>query len=133
MKEIKKNLAFNCSCDDLYEYLINAKKLSNIIGGKVSNPGKIKGKFSAYDEYIFGENIELIPGKKIVQTWSCLDYPNGQFSKLTIVFKKKTDKTCEIDFILENVPDELYEDIDMLWNEMYFDPIKDYLEDLMWK
>jgi activator of HSP90 ATPase len=133
MKNIKKTIAFNCSIQDLYDCLINAKKLSKIIGGKVSNPGQIKGKFSAYDDYIFGENVLLSPGKKIVQKWSCQDYPTGQFSNLTIVFKKKTDKTCEIDFSLDNVPDDLYEDIGVLWDEMFFEPIKDYLEDLMWK
>lgn len=133
MKIIKQTVQFNCSADDIYEYLINPKKLSKIVGGKASNSMKTQGKFSAYDDYIFGENIELVPGKKIVQNWSCQDFPDKHFSKVTIIITKKTEKTCEIDFTQENVPDDLYEDISQGWNEFYWEPIKDHLEDLMWK
>jgi activator of HSP90 ATPase len=133
MKIIKQNIQFNCSNIDLYDYLINPKKFSKITGGKVNNTGKIGGKFSLYDDYIFGENKELVPGKKIVQKWSCQDYPDNQFSVITILINKKTEKTCEIDFTQTDVPDDLYEDLNLLWSEFYWDPIKDHLEDLMWK
>ncbi|MEM0465553.1 MAG: SRPBCC domain-containing protein [Candidatus Pacearchaeota archaeon] len=133
MKTIKQTIQFNCSANDFYEYFINPKKLSKIIGGKVVNSMKVPGKFSSYDNYIKGENIELLPGSKIVQNWTCVDFPDKHFSKVTINIKKKTDKSCEIELIQENVPDDLYEDISLLWNEFYWDPIKDYLEDLIWK
>ncbi|MBR9704936.1 hypothetical protein GOV12_05980 [Candidatus Pacearchaeota archaeon] len=133
MKTIKQKVDFNCNCNDLYNYLINPRKLSKIIGGKVTNTQKVGGKFSAYDGYIFGEIIELDPGKKIVLKWACQDFPDKQFSTVNIIFKGKTPKTCEIDFTHDDVPDELFEDLSLGWNEFYWDPIKDYLQDLMWK
>jgi activator of HSP90 ATPase len=133
MKTIKQTIVFNTSCDDLYDMLINPRKLSKIIGGKVTNSMKVLGKFSAYDDYIFGENIEIIPGKKIIQKWACQDFPKNQFSDLKIELKKISDKQTELNLTQENVPDDLFEDLSVGWNEFYWDPIKDYLEDLMWK
>lgn len=133
MKTIKQTVIFNASADDIYEYLINARKLQKIIGGKVSNSGKVGGKFSAYDDYIFGENVELVPGKKIVQKWACEDFPKGHMSDVKIELKKKGDKQTEMIFTQDNIPDELYDDLNEGWKEFYWDPIKDHLEDLMWK
>jgi len=133
MKTIKQTVLFNGSVADIYEYLTNAKKLSKITGSKATNDLKIKGKFSAYDDYIWGTNVELVPGKKIVQKWTCADFPDGHFTDVKIDFNKKGEKQTELIFIQENVPDEFYDDISLGWNEFYWEPIKDYLEELMWK
>lgn len=133
MKTIKQQLTFNTSAPELYEILINPKKLSKIIGGKVSNDQKNGGKFSAYDDYIFGKNVELVPGKKIVQKWSCADFPEGHMTDLTIELKKITDKQTQVTMTQENVPDDFFEDISLGWNEFYWEPIKDWLLDLLWK
>ncbi len=47
--------------------------------------------------------------------------------------KKKSDKQTELIFTQENVPDDFYEDINEGWNQFYWESIKDYIEDLMWK
>ena len=133
MKTIKQTVLFNASVNDIYEYLISAKKLSKITGGKASNTEKIGGKFSAYDDYIFGTNIELVPGKKIIQKWACQDFPDKTFSDLKIELVKKGEKLTELSFTQENVPDELFEDLSEGWNQFYWEPIQDYLEDLLWK
>lgn len=133
MKVIKQTITFNASANDIYEYLVNARKLNQITGGKASNTQKIGGKFSAYDDYIFGTNVELVPGKKIVQKWACDDFPPKTFSDVKIELKVKGPKQTEVVFTQENVPDELFEDLSAGWNEFYWEPIKDYIEDLMWK
>lgn len=133
MKTIKQVILFNCSATDLYDYLINGKKLTKITGGKAANTEKAGGKFSAYDDYISGTNVELVPGKKIVQKWTCADFPDKHFTDVSIELKKKTDKQTELVFTQENVPDDFYDDISEGWNQFYWEPIKDYLEDLMWK
>lgn len=133
MKIIKQTIAFNASASDIYEYLINPKKLFKITGGKATNTQKIGGKFSAWDDYIWGTNVELIPGKKIVQKWACADFPDKHFSDVSFELKAKGPKQTELIFTQANVPDDLYEDLSVGWNEFYWEPIKDYIEDLMWK
>lgn len=133
MKTINQTMMFNASAQDLYDLLVNARKLTKITGGKATNTEKAGGKFSAYDDYIFGTNVELVPGKKIIQKWSCQDFPDKHFTDVTIELKKISEKQTELIFTQANVPDDFYEDISEGWNQFYWEPIKDYLEDLMWK
>lgn len=133
MKTIKQTITFNASVNDIYEYLTNPRKLSKITGAKASNSMKVGGKFSAWDDYIRGTNVELVPGKKIVQKWTCDDFPEGHFSEVVFELKKKTDKQTELVFTQTNIPDDFYEDLNEGWNEFYWQPIKDYIEEIMWK
>lgn len=133
MKTIQQTVLLNANADEVYEMLINPRKLSKITGGKATNSMKEGGKFSAYDDYIKGTNVKLVPGKKIVQNWACDDFPKGQDSLVTIDLVKKGEKQTELVFKHENVPDELFEDLSLGWNEFYWEPMKDHLEDLMWK
>ena len=50
-----------------------------------------------------------------------------------IELKKKGEKQTELEFTQDNVPDDFYDDISAGWHEFYWEPIKDYIEDLMWK
>ncbi len=133
MKTIKQTILFNASAQDIYDLLVNAKKLTKITGGKATNSEKVGGKFTAYDDYISGTNVELVPAKKIVQRWTCQDFPQGHFTDVNIELIKKGEKQTELNFTQENVPDDFYDDISEGWNQFYWEPIKDYLEDLMWK
>jgi activator of HSP90 ATPase len=133
MKTINQTITFNAPPQDIYEYIINGRKLTKITGGKATNTEKVGGKFSAWDDYIQGKNVELVPGKKIVQKWTCADFPEGHMTDVKIELKKKGEKQTELVFTQENVPDDFYDDISAGWHEFYWEPIKDYIEDLMWK
>jgi activator of HSP90 ATPase len=132
MKTINLTILFDGNVDEIYDALINPRTLTKITGGKATNNQKEGGKFSAWDDYIQGNNIILIPGKKIVQKWTCADFPSGHFTEVTIEFKKKSEKQTELIFTQTNVPDDFYEDIKEGWNHFYFEPIQDYLEDKLW-
>ncbi|MFA5856062.1 MAG: SRPBCC domain-containing protein [Candidatus Pacearchaeota archaeon] len=133
MKTLKQTMIFNTGSDELYDILINPRKLGKVTGGKTTNTQKEGGKFSNYDDYIQGTNVTLVPGKKIVQKWTCADFPFNHFTEVTIELKKKGDKQTELVLEQKNIPDEFYEDMTLGWDEFYWEPIKDYLEDLMWK
>lgn len=132
MKTLKQTIVFDGKIEDIYDALINPRTLTKITGGKATNTQKVGGKFSAYDDYIFGTNIELIQGKKIVQKWACADFPDNHFSTVTFDLVKKSEKQTELIFTQDNLPDDLYEDLAVGWNEFYWEPIKDYLEEKLW-
>ena len=43
-------------------------------GGKAKASKKVGAAFSAWDGYIVGKNIELVPGKRIVQSWRTSEF-----------------------------------------------------------
>ncbi len=68
-KPIKQSVTFKASPHAVYEALMDSKKHSAFTGGKASISRVVGGKYTAYDNYVNGKNIELVPDKKIVQSW----------------------------------------------------------------
>src|ERR1035437_8196980 len=69
-KNIVQKLLFkNVKPKALYDLYMNAKKHSAVTGAPAKISAKTGSKFSAHGGYITGENVQLIKGSLIVQTW----------------------------------------------------------------
>ena len=62
-KGIKQTVFIPATPVQVYVAYINAKKHSDFTGGKATCDPKVGGKFTAWDGYIIGKNLELIQGK----------------------------------------------------------------------
>jgi activator of HSP90 ATPase len=123
MKNIKQTATFKASTHEVYEALMDSKKHSEFTGGKAVISRKVGGKFTAYDGYAEGKNIELVPDKKIVQTWRAADWPEGQVSQVTFLIEEVGVKT-RLTFTQTGIPDEQAADIADGWREYYWKPMK---------
>ena len=123
MKQIKQIVVFKATPEEVYDAVVDAKKHSKFSQSKATNNAKVGGKFTAYDNYISGENLKLEKGKKIVQKWTSTDFPKGHYTEVVFEFKKQGDGTKLI-FTQNNVPDENYADIKKGWIEFYWKPMK---------
>ena len=122
-KTLKQKVFFKANPHDVYEALMDSKKHAQFTGAKASISREVGREFTAYDGWILGKNIELIPDKKIVQTWHGIDWPEGHYSTVTFLFKKIKAGT-QLDFTHEGVPEEFYEDIKQGWFDHYWDKMK---------
>jgi activator of HSP90 ATPase len=112
--------------DEVYDAFMDAKKHSAFTGSKATSDPKVGGKFTAWDGYISGKNIELERGKKILQEWSTTDWPDtSPPSKLELTFKNTKGGT-EISMIHSNVPPEQADDLAEGWVEFYWKPLEEY-------
>ncbi|MBI4180700.1 MAG: SRPBCC domain-containing protein [Chloroflexi bacterium] len=126
-KTIRQSVTFKASPHQVYEALMDSKKHSQFTGGKASISRKVGGKFSAFDGYAEGVNLELVPEEKIVQTWRASDWPEGHYSKVTFSLKEVTSGT-RLTFTQSGVPEEQYEDVSQGWQDYYWAPMKQMLE-----
>jgi activator of HSP90 ATPase len=125
-KSIKQIVKFNAPSDVVYSLLMNSKKHSAFSGvpAKISN--KIGGRVSCYGGYIDAINIELSPGKKIIQAWRGSDWKAGDWSLVIYNLKNKGKKT-ELTFEQHGIPDEHVTHIKQGWKDHYWDKMKEYL------
>ena len=77
-KTIRQSVAIRASTHDVYEALMDSRKHAQFTGDKASISRKVGGKFSVFDGYSEGTNLELIQDTKIVQTWRASDWQEGQ-------------------------------------------------------
>ena len=127
MKTIRQTVEFRASPEDVYDALMDSKKHAAFTGAKATVSRKVGGRFSVWDGYAEGKNIELVEGKKIVQSWRAGDWPEGVVSKVTFTFAR-TKKGTRMTFTQTGVPDEHAADIRQGWKDFYWGPMKGLLE-----
>jgi activator of HSP90 ATPase len=128
-KSIKQTATFDASALEVYNLIMDAKKHSKLSGSKVTMSNKPKGKFTVFDGYCHGYNIELIEGEKIVQAWHFEEdgWPEDHFSICTFSFEQKGNKT-KLTFIQTGVPEHKVEQLKDGWKEYYWEAMKALLK-----
>ncbi len=122
-RTIKQIIKFKSAPHDVYEVLMDSRKHSKFTEASAKISNKVGGKIVAYDGYIEGKNLELVPDKKIVQEWRANDWPDRHFSIATFELRK-IDSGTELKFTQEDVPDDQYDAISDGWFEHYWDKMK---------
>jgi uncharacterized protein YndB with AHSA1/START domain len=124
----QKVLIPNATPEQVYLALLSSKQHSDFTGSPAKVSAKAGTRFTAWDEYISGKNIELEPGKKIVQEWITSEFPDGYGpSLLKISLRKKKDGT-ELSMIQSRVPASQVKKYEGGWHESYWNPMKEYFE-----
>jgi activator of HSP90 ATPase len=126
-KTIKQSVTFKAKPHEVYEILMDEKKHTEFTGGEARINRKVGGKFSIYGGEISGVNIELVPDKRIVQSWRYSDWEEDMYSTATFVLEEVTGHT-HLTFTQSGVPDDKYEDIKQGWKDYYWAPMKEMLE-----
>ena len=86
----------------------------------------IGGKFTAWDGYIQGRTVELLSGRRLVQTWRTKEFPHSSSdSRLEVQFEWAEGGT-RITILHSNIPDGQGERYKKGWSDNYFNPMKDY-------
>lgn len=124
---IKQIVKFKTDPMSVYNALIDQKIHAKFTGEKAKINNKVGGKFSVYGDYATGENLELVPGKRIVQTWRASDWEDGVYSKITFVFTKE-GKGTKMTFTQTGAPKDQIKSITEGWKDFYWIPMKNMFE-----
>jgi activator of HSP90 ATPase len=126
-KIIQQTVTFHATPHEVYEALMDSEKHAAFTGGKAEISRLVGGSFTAYDDYIAGKNIELVPDKKIVQDWRAVDWPAGWFSRITFELTPVPAGT-RLDFTHAGLPEGAEEEFTQGWIDNYWEPMKAYFE-----
>ena len=111
----------------VYDAWLDSKAHGAMTGAKAKASTKVGAKWSATDAYCWGTNLELKPGKKIVQSWRSADFLEGdQDSKISVTLKPAAGGTKLI--LLHSAIPESQKDggYKQGWVDYYFAPMKAY-------
>src|SRR5262245_1941748 len=115
----------------IYDAWLDGQAHSKFTGKKATVEPYIGGKFTAWDQYIKGENIELEPGKRIVQTWRTTDFPKGApASRLEVTFSVRKGIGTEITFVQTGIPEGQGQKYAEGWLDHYVTPMRRYFGNL---
>jgi activator of HSP90 ATPase len=123
-KSIRQVVTFAATPHDVYELLMSSEKHAAFSGSAASISREAGGPIMAYDGYITGKNIELVPDRRIVQTWRASDWPDGIVSIVTFDFSMVKGRT-EMVFTQTGVPDDQVAQIRKGWIDFYWQPMRE--------
>lgn len=111
---------------DVYDALLDAQVHAAFTGAAATCERWVGGKFTAWDGYIFGRNLILESGQRIVQEWKTTEWPKGfPPSILEFILKPKGRKT-EVRLTQLHVPPSQAKQYQKGWKDFYWNPLKRY-------
>jgi len=111
---------------DIYEAWLNSEGHTAITGSPAHVDGKVAGKFTAWDGYIFGTTLEVTPNQRIIQSWRTSEFPDdAPDSRVEVLFEEVPGGT-KITLTHSDMPEDQVESYKQGWDDFYFKPMKQY-------
>ncbi|MBI3136650.1 MAG: SRPBCC domain-containing protein [Bacteroidetes bacterium] len=110
----------------IYRDWLSTKAHTLFTGGAAKIEPFVGGKHSAWDGYIWGETLELESGKRIVQSWTTSNFPDGAEPSRLEINLETDPEGCKITLLHTNIPDGQGPEYEQGWQDHYFSPMLDY-------
>ena len=111
---------------DLYNAWLSSEGHTAMTDNPAKVDGKVGGKFTAWDGYIFGSTLNLEPDQRIVQAWRTSEFPDdAPDSRLEILFEEVSEGT-KVTFIHSDMPEDQVDSYRQGWEDFYLKPMKEY-------
>ncbi len=122
----KQEITVNAVPVRVYDLLMDSKKHSELTGSPAEISKTVGGEFSVYGGYAKGKNVQLVPAKKIVQTWRAEEarWPEDHFSEITFELNAAPNGQCKINFTHKDLPADIADNFKQGWKDHYWKPMK---------
>jgi uncharacterized protein YndB with AHSA1/START domain len=118
------------TAQDIYDAWLDSVGHTEMTGGDASMSDEIGAEVSAWDGYISGRNLELVPGERIVQSWRTTEFSDEHDDSIITVTLEEVDGETLLTLIHSNVPDGHTRHQRGGWQEHYFEPMIAYFAKL---
>jgi uncharacterized protein YndB with AHSA1/START domain len=114
------------SAQEIYEAWLDSLAHSQMTGGEARMSDEIDAEVSAWDGYITGRNLHLVPHERIVQSWRTSKFTEDHEDSVVTLSLEETDEGTLLILVHSNVPDDQTSYEKGGWEANYFKPMKDY-------
>tara|TARA_B110000211_G_C14079899_1_gene554017 strand:+ start:1395 stop:1781 length:387 start_codon:yes stop_codon:yes gene_type:complete len=118
---------FNTTPEAIYNAWLDSKLHSEMTGGGAVCSSEKDGEFTAWDGYISGKNLELVPHKTIIQAWRTSEFEEVDEDSFLHIELIVVAGGTEIKLSHSNIPDG-NSDYETGWVEHYFNPMKSFFK-----
>lgn len=124
--EFTLTVIFPVKAEKIYKAWLSTKGHAAMTGSSAKVNGRVGGKFTAWDGYIWGTFLELEENHRILQSWRTSEFPeDAEDSRVDVLFEETPGKT-KLTLIHTNIPDGQADSYKQGWKDFYFKPMKEY-------
>lgn len=121
---IHQDVTINAKPAQVYAVLTNAEAFAAMSGGKpASIAAEAGGAVSLFGGHILARNIELTPGKRVVQAWRAKDWTEGVYSIVRFELTASGEGT-KIAFDQAGHPADAQAHLEEGWHKNYWLPMQ---------
>jgi uncharacterized protein YndB with AHSA1/START domain len=124
-KTIKHKVRFKIPPETIYDLLADSRMRTEVTGREALISDKIGGKFSTDAGQVTGVNVDLVPGRRLVQAWRRQDFPEGIYSMAAITLAPTPAGGTELVLTHRGVPKHLLDQIEDYWRAVCWAPMKE--------
>jgi len=127
-RTIRQTVVLPGTPQEVYDALMTTKGHRAFTGAAARISPTEGGRFTAWDGYIHGINVELVPGRKIVQQWRPTeeDWPEDHYSVVRYLLAP-VPKGTRVTFTHSGVPAQHAGHLAQGWKDHYWGPLRAYL------
>ena len=108
----------------IYRALTNAHQHAAFTRARATGVARVGARFTAWDGYISGRHLELMPAERIVQEWQTSEWPRGYAPSLLDIKLQASRRGTLLQIAHTKVPAAQAEDLRAGWIEYYWKPLK---------
>ena len=112
---------------EIYKAWLSTKGHTAMTGSAAKVDGKIGGKFTAWDGYIFGSTLALEPDQRIAQAWRTSEFPDEAPDSLVEISLKETKGGTKITLTHSQIPAGQEDSYRQGWEDFYFKPMQAHI------
>ena len=112
--------------DIVYTAWLDSEGHAAFTGSPAMIDPRVGGRHTAWDGYIWGNTLELLPGSKVVQSWRSSDFPEDAPDSRLEVHLSIAGGHTRLTLVHSNVPEKQQRLVEKGWQEFYFKPMVDY-------
>jgi uncharacterized protein YndB with AHSA1/START domain len=115
---------------EIYQAWLDSIIHSEMTGGEANMSEEVGADVSAWDGYITGRNLELVPGERIVQSWRTTEFDDVYEDSIVTILLQEADDGTLLTLEHSNVPDAQKSYEEGGWQSNYFEPMIAYFAGL---
>ncbi len=126
-RTIHQEVTIAGSPEAVYDVLVSSDKFTAMTGNRAASiSAKVGGRSTMFGGDIEALNVELQPGKLIVQAWRSNAWPEGVYSICRFALTPE-DGGTKLVFDQAGYPDEGHDMLEGGWHQMYWQPLNTML------
>jgi activator of HSP90 ATPase len=111
----------------VYEAWLDAAQQAAYTGAAATGEVAVGARFTAWDGYIEGSNVELQPPGRIVQRWRTSEFPpSAADSTVTVLLEPEEISSTRITLRHTGIPEGQGDGYRQGWLDYYFEPLRRY-------
>jgi uncharacterized protein YndB with AHSA1/START domain len=124
---IHQEISISASPSAVFKCLTDSASFEKMTGGRKADISKeVGGAASMFGGDIRAVNVEIVPGKRLVQSWRSSNWPEGAHSIVRFELKAE-GKGTKLIFDQAGYPEGAQDMLSGGWHKMYWEPMAQML------